>query len=256
MSKSGLNEGNLDSLERDLDFIKTPLDKLKKELEDAFKVHYAPEDWWGGGGKIETKNKSLDLETYRKDWEEKMNEVDPKTKEKIKEAVGKIAVDVKEERDGSRLIEFQLKNKTYKILDPTLNTHTDEEYKIHAEYNSIGPINKDYVTLWWMEGNVDEWKNQKLKAYVKQKESEWLHIAKIEEMKDLLRELWKEAWLTKETDQVAMLMYLTWMDGSYWLAMWDDKVRFRLDCDDASDGNECIYPCEDPFYDASLLMIN
>ena len=66
---------------------------------------------------------------------------------------------------------------------------------------------------------MDSWKNQKLKKYVKEKQSEKFHIPKIEEMRKFLNELGEEAGITKEEDQIALLQYLTSMYGMYWLSM-------------------------------------
>lgn len=258
-----------------LDGFKSPLNKLREEISKIRYAHEVEEElnwWWGMPAVKESWEKSRELppelKKYRQAWEENMDEFDQNKKDTIKDVVEKIPVRLDVDSDGSRLIEFQLKNKTYKILDPKLNNHTDDgdEYKIHAKYDSVSQIDRDNVMLWGMVwDNVDEWENQKLKEYVKQKQKEWLHIPKIEEVKTLLEELWNMAWLTNEMDQVAMLMYLTWMDGSYWLSMWDDKMsgstdsRSRLDCDPASDGDGCFYYSNciyEKDYDGNLLMIS
>ena len=200
-----------------------------------------------------------ELKEYREKWKEKIKNISDESKEKIIKAAENIEVKVNVDSDWSRLIEFKLRGKTCKILDPRLEDHTDDEYRTPVNYSSITEIDRDYVKLWWMEwDNVDEWENEKLKAYVKKKESEWLHIPKIEEMKTLLRELWKQANLSEAKDQIAMLMYLTWMEWDYWLSMWDYKKswsensRSLLDCRDAY-----RYFDDDGLYNsyASLCMI-
>lgn len=121
------------------------------------------------------------------------------------------------------MIEFKLWNKTYKILNPELKTHTQPEYYSIAGRCFVRRTRQE-VKLWWMRwDNVKRRKNKELSKYVQQKEAQWLHIAKIEEIKTLLYELWKEADLDEEADQIAMLMYLTWMDWIYWLCMWDNE---------------------------------
>ena len=102
---------------------------------------------------------------------------------------------------------------------------------------------------------MGEWE---IKRVCKKKEREWLHIPKIEEMKTLLRELWKQANLSEERDQIAMLMYLTGIYWYYWLSMWDDEKswsehwRSKLYCNDDTRG----FICSDNFYDCvSLCMI-
>ncbi len=223
---------------------------------------------WGAenGGEWDAENaRELDegeipqeLKDFREKWEERIEGIDDESKEKIIKAAEKIPVKVETESDGSRLIEFKLWWKRWKILDPKLNSHSDDEYKYNPDYNSITHID-DTVKLWWMRWNdVNQWKNKKLANYVKQKEKQWLHIAKIEEMKDILAELWENAGLDDENDQIAMLMYLTGMDWWYWLSMWDDKKswsqdsRSLLDCNDTYRGFDC-FSSDD--INASLCLI-
>lgn len=196
-----------------------------------------------------------DLKDFREAWEERIIG----SKEKIIKTAENIPVKVETESDGSRLIEFKLWNKTYKILDPKLKTHSDDEYKCNSNYDSINHID-DTMSLRWMRwDDVEKWENKKLKEYVKEKQWEWLHIAKIEEMRDLLNELWKEANLKDESDKIAMLMYLTWMDWWYRLSMWNHKhsnsqesSRSVLGCT----GDNRDFGCNSHAYSgASLCMI-
>ena len=55
-----------------------------------------------------------------------------------------------------------------------------------------------------------------------------MHLTGFEEIIALLTDLWKEASLTDESDKIAMLMYLTWMDWFYRLTMKDSKSRHML----------------------------
>ena len=199
-----------------------------------------------------------ELEDFRKKWEEKIKWIDDKSKEKIVEAAETIPVKVETESDGSRLIEFKLWNKTWKILDPKLKTHSDDEYFVNKEYTFIRERD-EWVKLWWMMwDDVSNWENKKLAKYVKEKEKEWLHIAKIEEMKAILTEIWESAGLDGESDQIAMLMYLTGMDWWYWLSMWDNESsgspnsRSELHCH----GNNRWFSCDnDDDSVSSLCMI-
>ena len=153
--------------------------------------------------------------------------LDAEIKEKIVKAAEKIPLNVEQDSDWSRLIEFKLGNKRYKILDPMLGNHTDDEFRHHRDYRSIKHVNKDAVKLKWMWWDkIYRWKNQKLKEYVKQKKKEWLHIVKIEEIKNLVVELCKEAKLENKKHGIAMLMYLTGMDWWYWLSMWNYKTSW------------------------------
>lgn len=200
-----------------------------------------------------------ELADFREKWKEKIRGIDDESKEKIIKTAENIPVKVEIDNDGSRLIEFKLWNKTYKILDPKLKTHSDDEYKYNPDYHSINRID-DTVFLRWMRwDDVENWENKKLKEYVKEKQWEWLHIAKIEEMKVILNELWKEANLKDVSDKIAMLMYLTWMDWWYRLSMWNLKYsnsqassRSELECIDSYRLFNCYY---DDIKNASLCMI-
>ena len=190
---------------------------------------------------IKTSNKDIDergsdvlgiseeLKEYRERWKKIVNLSDD-VKEKIIKTVNNIPVKIEVDSDGSRLIEFKLKNKTYRILNPRLKDHTDEEYRNRVSYTSR-KLHEDYVELWWMMwDNVDEWKNGKLKEYVKEKQREWLHIAKKEEMEVLLNELSEQADLSSEVSTIGMLAYLTGIYWWYWLDMKNKCVRWILNC--------------------------
>lgn len=208
--------------------------------------------------RVEMNKEKILLEDFHKKWKERIYNIGNESKEKIIKTAENIPVKVEAESDGSRLIEFELWNKTYKILNPNLNNYTYEIFRDTSNYNSITHINHTCVKLWWMRwNNVDQWDNKKLADYVKQKEKQWLHIPKREEMEILLSELWKKAGLDTEEDQIAMLMYLTWMDWCYRLSMWDGRIESRsvLECYDIyrslwcsrhvlTNANLCMIACE------------
>ena len=146
-------------------------------------------------------------------------------------------------------------------MDPRLENHTDDEYRYHEKRSSILSIvevDKDFVTLeWMMWDNVDEWKNKKLKEYVKEKQREWLHIPDRKEIKDMLQELGDYIGLQEHENQITMLMYLTGMNEYYWLSMNDWSSRDRMRCwnvlhyicyrkqdDKYSVGSLCMMACE------------
>ena len=204
-----------------------------------------------------------ELKDFREAWKEKIRNIAYYDVEKIIKAAENIPVKVEKDSDGSRLIEFKLWNKKYKILDSNLESHTDDYYRYKPYYDSITHIH-DYVRVGWMWwDDVDRWENEELKKYVKEKQRKRLHIPKIEEMKSILQELWKKAGLSAENHQIAMLMYLTWMDWEYWLSMWDYESsgsqgsrshfyccdgdrRFTYDFDEYNTGaNLCMIDCGD-----------
>ena len=164
-----------------------------------------------------------DLKDFREAWEERINNIANASKEKIIKAAEQIPVKVEIDNDGSRLVEFELWNKTYKILDPKLKTHSEDKYIYNPDCYSIKYIDNTVSLEWMLWDDVTKWKNKKLANYVQEKEKQWLKIATIEDFrwtKDkewLLPLLWKKAKLDNEEDQIAMLMYLTWMDWCYWL---------------------------------------
>lgn len=179
--------------------------------------------------------------------------ISDKHQEKIINEIDQIPIDVKIDSDWSRLIEFKLWDKIYKILDPKLDNHTDEEYRYidyltRKELRNLG----DVKIVWMQWNNVDEWQNQKLKEYVKQKESEWLHIATKEEMKKLFEELWKYVNLWNEKNSIAAFMYLIWIEWHYFLSTWNG---YSVICyapgrreiywpNDNSSGNLLMISCE------------
>ena len=156
-----------------------------------------------------------DLKDARELWEKEIRDISDESKEKIFKAAEKIPVKVEKDIDGNKLIEFSLNGKKYKILDPDLVANSDRSFLL------VDVAGHE----WMIWDDVEQWKNQKLKEYVKQKQLEWFHIPNIEEMKNLLDKLWNLANLHEEKDKIAMLMYLTGMNWAYWLSMSDKKSR-------------------------------
>lgn len=189
-----------------------------------------------------------DLKNYREEWKKNIKNIDEESKQKIIEAAEKIIINVETDSDGSRLIKFKVWWKKWTILDPKLSKNNDER--------------NDTVQLLWITwDNTYDRKNKRLAKYVRQKQEEWLHIPKIEEMKDLLGKLWDEAGLDSKSNQIAMLMYLTGMHWHYRLSMWDnersinnqDISRSRLTCKNDVRG---LYWDKNIGYDANLCMMS
>ena len=225
---------------------KRKLEEYRRRLNESIQGGWIVEKEWTW----EVFDIPEELKEYREKWKEKIENISDESKEKIIKAAENIEVKVDVDSDWSRLVEFKLRGKTCKILDPRLEDHTDDEYRGNCEYTCV---TRDEVKLWWMKwDNVDEWENEKLKAYVKKKESEWLHIPKIEEMEDLLGELWKQSDLTDQKDQIAMLMYLTGIYWDYWLSMETENSRSGLCCT----ADYRYFYCRDDYsFYASLCMI-
>lgn len=209
---------------------KIKLAKSKKGYEDSLKVYKEAQiaHRWEVDQKItenfENKEKSeipQELKDFRAAWKERINIIDNASKEKIIKAAKNIPVKVEIDNDGSRLIEFELWWKTWKILDPKLEKYS-KGFRPYWENWYIYSINRIYdynhVKLAWMRwDDVENWENEKLRDYVKKKKNEWLDIATKKQIGEILSSLWEKAELDSEKDQIAMLMYLTWMDWRYWL---------------------------------------
>ena len=210
----------------------------------------------------ETLDIPQELRYFRELWKEKFM-IDDETKEKIVKATEKIPINIETDKDWSKLIEFKLWSKTYRILDPKLESHTDDEYRKHVNQDSITKINQDYVKLWWMNrSNIHYWQNKKLKEYIMWKEEKWLHIANLEDLEKLLNDLILFANIGGKKNGIAMLMYLTGMDWWYWLEKDynkrvedDERPRFVLNCHiancsfskftaDNCGANVCMISCE------------
>ena len=174
----------------------------------------------------EEKKKKLDvvqeLIDYREAWKEKIRNLEDDDKERIIKAAENIPVKVEKDSDGSRLIEFKLWDKTYKILDPKLKTHTDDEYRC-KKWNGSDEFNQ-MVEWRWMRGYIDQWKNQKLKEYVHEEMKKWLHVPGRWDVYLILKELGKLADVSYKSDQIAMFMYLTGIDWEYYLKPWDNEL--------------------------------
>lgn len=245
------------SLRWKLKQIEKKRDKIQKEYEEAQIAHRGKNEQkiTEDEGIAEDLEISEDLKDYRQAWQEKIKYIDGGVKENIVKAAEKIKVNVEIESDWSRLIEFKLWEKKWKILDSKLNSHTNQSdaYVNHVNYDSVTNIKKDYVKLRWMGWDkVDDWDNEELAAYVKEKQQEWLHIPSENEMKKLLAELGKEINSDELSHQIAMLMYLTGMDWRYWLSMRNSDSRSLLICLDF----DRYFYCHDFANDyASLCMI-
>ena len=196
---------------------------------------------------------SPELKEYRELWKEKVKSYDIKEgdplnisnegKKKIIEAVDKMKVNVQIDGDWTRLVEFRLWNKLYRILDLDLSYHInwtnnweviedpDEDndydndkggfrYEGDEQTFTVTDREKTGVTFNCIEGNdIYEWKDSGLIDYIAKKRREWFHIPSKSEIEDILDKLWEVAGLKEfsMSEKVAMMMYLTWMEWKYYL---------------------------------------
>ena len=247
---------------------KIKLAKSKKEYEDSLKAYKDAQiaHRWEVEQKItedsENKEKSeipQDLKDFRKAWKEIVKNLSHDFRDNMDDILKKIdeiPVKVEIDNDGSRLIEFELWWKTWKILDPKLEKYS-EGFRPDWENWYIDSINRtydyNYVKLKWIRWDVDERENEKLRDYVKKKKNEWLDMATMGQIKEILSALWEKADLDSENDQIAMLGYLTWMDWCYWLKDTSWSSRSELGCDDFNLRGFAYYPRDND--NASLCMI-
>lgn len=200
---------------------KNKLVKSKKEYEDSLKAYEDAQI--AHGWKVEeniTENSEeyekvnrMKLEDFRKMLERKIH---CKSMGKIIEVVKNIPLKEEIQSDGSRLIEFKLWNNTYKILKSSVKLDWWRQNMIFIEKGNKG------VGLWSRMKYIDE----RMANYIWYKEKQWRYIPKIEDMKALLSELWKEADLDEESDQIAMLMYLIGLGWMFKLVLPDDKFEY------------------------------
>ena len=151
---------------------------------------------------------------------------------KIIQSAEQIKHSVEIDGEGNKLSTIILWNKEYKILEPNLENHTDENHGHYKDrgFTSIHKFKKKEVDLDWIRwDNPDWWLNKKFAEYVKEKKSEWFHIP-WKEFEEMLLELWKVSGSEKTDEQLLLLIYLTWMDGDYRLSMSGD-YRSKLRCE-------------------------
>lgn len=236
-----------DAKKTHLDQIKAKIkfNKAKKEYEDAQIAHgWAMEDskgleaqsasWTEKGIKgFEAEEPSWKMEAYREQWKKLccMFMAD-QVPEKIIQAAEKIPMKVKMDNEGSRLITIKLNGKTYSILDPELEKFSSKQEGLGKFFDDVRQRDRCEVYYADMKGDVDNWRNEWLKNYVKQKEKDWLHVPSEKEITGLLSELWKLAGLDRVHDQVAMLQYLTGLSWDYCLANYELKEGYHslLEC--------------------------
>lgn len=156
---------------------------------------------------------SQKLKDFREKWKEKIKWIDNNTKEKIINTSERFQVNENIESDWSRLIEFKLWSKLYRILDINLERYVNSNFLASSEKVEMSILDIPE------SGN-----NEKLNKYVKEKQRQWLYIPTGKNIWNLLWELGKQANLVQEEDQIAMLMYLTWM---HWCYCWTHNKDYN-----------------------------
>lgn len=196
---------------KELDLSKQAYEAKKKEYTQKYNEYMGIESDW---------DIPSELIEYRKMWEKNIGDIDEETKDKIIRASKEINVKVNEDEDGSRIITLKVWDNTYHILDSNLKNHSNAWYTMHENSQSITNLDKDYALPEWIwdPEYIGGWNNKKLATYVEKKESEWWEIPSLYTLYDhILPSLWQLANIGKTSDQMAMLMYLTGMDWSYYI---------------------------------------
>lgn len=102
--------------------------------------------------------------------------------------------------------EFRLGNKKYKISLP-----------------------ESYINCWVTFTDLNEVEDERVNEYLKEKEWEWFHLPKKEQIESILQELGKIINTDKESDEIAMLSYLLGMGGESSVYLLDGD--FDIWCD-------------------------
>ncbi len=169
---------------------------------------------------------SRQISDYRESWKRNIIDITHENKEKIIKAIEEIPHTVEVDEEWSVTTTITVWNKTYKILNVNLKNHSDEKY-LSTGAPSFTKFNRYSVSeagMLWNDPN--EWKNKKLAEYIKTQNEQWFYMPNLSEIKMLLRDLGETQNLSNEEDQVALLMYLTWMEWDYWLAEWYNDYHY------------------------------
>lgn len=163
------------------------------------------------------------LSEYRLLREQKIRWVSPEAKEKIKNAAENIKCEVELLENWAR--EVHLKFWKHWWTDLYFTEYLLDSEKVLEEYaekepNPITWGESINVNLAWIEWpNPDNWEDYKVRGYY----AWWKKQPKVptnEGVRSVLNILWNFAELHEERDQIALMMYLTGMEWTYWLEEW------------------------------------
>ena len=190
-----------------------------------------PINLWESGliQKVRDVLKVSKLEKQREKRKKEIKCIDDDVKNRIVEASENIPVDVKK-IDWNAVFEINLWWKKYSIVDVNLNRYAGkyvEKYWFYEQHRRNGEISA-YEIRW----DNSMWNNKEFADYVKSREEEWFFMLSNNSIENLLWDLWKQANLNKEADEIAMLMYLIGIEWDYWLSMNGENSRSHLSCSD------------------------
>lgn len=192
---------------------------LKDDVKETVEPNKAEENGWN----LDVWNNGQQyLENYRKSWIDNIYWISDKSKSMIISKSKTIPLEIDIDNYDGKLIKFKIWYKTYKIFEPNWAKHLDDQFIKNSKRNLITNKERDYIDydgIRKMQSAIREeiWVYENLRKYVFRKERELsMYMPNEDDIKDLLWELWKHADLRNESDQIAMLMYLTWMEWCYW----------------------------------------
>jgi hypothetical protein len=165
------------------------------------------------------------LSEYRSLWEQEIRWVSPENKEKIIKAWENIKCEVRTLDSWAR--DIHLRFWKYGWTDiwfteyPLNSSNVLGEY-LQKEANPITWWYSDNINLAWIEWpNPDYWEDYKVKKYLGNND-----IPTIEWVRSVLNILGNFVGLHEERDQIALIMYLTGMEWTYWLWEWEVEDLF------------------------------
>ena len=175
----------------------------EKAEDDEFWVETLP-DW---------------LSEYRNLWKQKIRWISPEAKEKIIKAWESIKCEFDDLKNWWRMVTLMFGKHWSKMMFSEFPLNADnvlEEYS-EKEPNPVTWGESINVNLAWIKWpNLDNWEDYKVRSYIG---NYWMPT--IEWVRSTLYILWKYAGLYEEREQIALMMYLTGMEWTYWLEEWD-----------------------------------
>lgn len=164
------------------------------------------------------------LRKQREKRKKQMNFMDDEIKKKIIKTSEKIPMDIKK-MDWNTVFEISLWWKKYSIMNVNLNRHAgwyvEERWISHKRHGEI--------VFHEINNNPNE-KNLKFDKYLKSQEEIWFFMPSEDSVRDILWELWKQAGLDNEKNEIAMLMYLIGIEWNYWLTSNAESWVSLLSC--------------------------
>lgn len=170
------------------------------------------------------------IKKYHKKWESRIKFIDDDAKERIIEAAKIIPIEIRDDWEWNTIFEINLWWEKYsiKVVNTKKHAEPDPTYwwgkSPHRKYSK--EIYGDHIR--WKD--INKWRDKKIATYIKKQEEKWFVRPSKEMVRDLLQKLWEKANLNKDSDEIAMLMYLLGIEWDYWLLQeWENSLS-QLEC--------------------------